>query len=157
MSNLKRILFLLKKSRAAIIVALVFAAISVVLAQYVNVVIGETIDCMIGKGNVETAGVKKGIIISAKCFPFKPFSIHRKLHTDYIKHLVFTFVISECIDLVVNKEYLGYQSFIAFLFWECVSPYFVSILVKAEENDTFTIRSAGNKSAILEFTNLSIN
>lgn len=67
MSNLKRILFLLKKSSAAIVVALVFAAISVILAQYVNVVVGETIDCMIGKGNVDTAGVKKGIIIIGVC------------------------------------------------------------------------------------------
>ena len=67
MSNLKRILFLLKKSKAAIAAALIFAAISVILAQYVNVVIGETIDCMIGKGIVDTNGVKKGIIIIGVC------------------------------------------------------------------------------------------
>lgn len=59
---IKRILLLLKPYTLFLILSLVFAIISVLLTLYVPIVIGDSIDFIVEKGNVDFSGIKVTLI-----------------------------------------------------------------------------------------------
>lgn len=52
-STMNRVLFCIKKYKSAVLISIVFAAISVALTLYVPILIGHGIDVIIGQGNVD--------------------------------------------------------------------------------------------------------
>lgn len=72
MNSFTKILKLLKGKKTLIIVALVFAFISVILSLYINVVIGYAVDCLdlTKLENVDVDGIKKNVLIIAGCTVF---------------------------------------------------------------------------------------
>lgn len=63
--SLKRVLTYLKPHLALLILTLVLSAVSVAITLYVPIVLGDAIDLIIGKGNVDVNGVVKKISLIA--------------------------------------------------------------------------------------------
>ncbi len=66
-NTLRKLLNLLRGDLFRLILSLVLLGISVVLSLYVNVVIGQAVDLMVGKGNVDTAGIRNCCIVISAC------------------------------------------------------------------------------------------
>ena len=66
-ATIKKILRLLKADTPFIILSLLFAAVSIVLSLYVNVLVGRAVDFMVGKGEVDLAGVEKCVLKIGIC------------------------------------------------------------------------------------------
>lgn len=67
--TIKKLMFRLKKYKAFIIFSLLFALVTVILTLYLPIVIGEAIDCIVSKGNVDydkiiTLLIRIGIVIA---------------------------------------------------------------------------------------------
>ena len=57
--TLKKVWQYISRYRAFLILSIVLAAVTVVLTLYVPILVGQAIDCIIGPGNVDFAGIIK--------------------------------------------------------------------------------------------------
>ncbi|MBQ7445261.1 MAG: ABC transporter ATP-binding protein [Clostridia bacterium] len=65
--TIKKLLGLLRGDVWKIILALVFSGAAIMLSLYVNVMIGNAVDCMLGKDNVDMDGVRQCCYVIAGC------------------------------------------------------------------------------------------
>ena len=71
---LRKVLSRLKKYRVLIALSILFAAVTVALTLYVPVLVGDTIDMIVGPGDVNFTGIAASRICISSWASFSPFS-----------------------------------------------------------------------------------